>query len=73
MKEPVPGFSDSFRRLPDQTRTILVTAALSLASAGLAVAFLTLTNGLFRITYLWFATKPLGFFLVASLLTITLT
>jgi len=73
MKEPAPALSDSFRRLPDQTRTIVVTAVLSLASAGLAVAFLTLTNGLFRITYLWFATKPLGFFLVASLLTITLT
>jgi CIC family chloride channel protein len=73
MKEPAPTLSDSFRRLPDQTRTIVVTAFLSLASAGLAVAFLTLTNGLFRITYLWFATKPLGFFLVASLLTITLT
>ena len=73
MNKPAPTFYDCFRRLPDQTRTILVTAILSLASAGLAVAFLTLTNGLFRITYLWFATKPLGFFLVASLVTITLT
>lgn len=73
MKEPDRPLAASFRRLPEQTRTILVTAVLSLASAGLAVAFLVLTNGLFRLTYLSFATKSLPFFLVASFITITTT
>jgi CIC family chloride channel protein len=62
-----------FRRLPDNTRTILVTSILSLAAAGLAVAFLFLTNTLFSATYGWFARQSKVFFLVASFITITTT
>jgi len=62
-----------FQRLPEQPRTILLTAILSLMAAGMSVAFLLLTNWLFRSTYLYFATRSLPFFLIASFITITTT
>jgi CIC family chloride channel protein len=55
-----------FRRLPDTTRTILVTVILSLAAAISAVAFLFLTNTLFNATFGWFSRQNPVVFLVAS-------
>lgn len=57
-------------RLPDKTLSIVTTVLLSLASALLSVAFLSLTNLLFSSTFGFFATRSTAFFLVASFLTI---
>jgi len=59
-----------FLGLPETTRTILATALLSLVAAGTAIAFLSVTNGLFALTFLNFAKLPLPYFLLTSLLTI---
>lgn len=61
---------EAFLALPDTTRTILVTAVMSLAAALTAIAFLTVTNGIFALTYLEFAKLPLPLFLVSTLITI---
>jgi len=60
----------SFLALPETTRTILLTALLSLVAASTAILFLFVTNGIFALTFLNFAKLPLWLFLIASLLTI---
>ncbi|HUX39826.1 MAG TPA: chloride channel protein [Rectinemataceae bacterium] len=60
----------SFLGLPETTRTVLITALLSIVAASVAIAFLALTNGIFALTFLNFAKLPLPFFLLATFLTI---
>jgi len=54
------------RGLPENTRDLLHTILLGVASALSAVAFLLLTNYVFKVTYLAFMGRSLTFFLTAS-------
>ena len=54
------------RGLPENTRDLLHTILLGVASALSAVAFLLLTNYVFKVTYLAFMERSLTFFMTAS-------
>lgn len=64
------NLAESTQRLSENARAIIHTAALAIASALSAVAFLFCTNLLFSKTYLLFAARSRAFFLIASLVTI---
>ncbi len=61
------------RGLPENTRDLLQTILLSVSAALAAVAFLLLTNFVFRITFLFFMERSLTFFLTASFCVIMAT
>lgn len=58
------------RGLPENSRDLVHTVLLAVSAALSAVAFLLLTNHVFRYTFLFFAGKSLPFFLIASFLVI---
>lgn len=68
--EYIQAFLTLVRGLPDNTRTIVLTALYSLAAALSAVAFLLLTNKVFAWTFIAFAGHSHVYFLIASFLTI---
>ncbi len=59
--------SASLRRIPENTRGILTTVVYAAAAAGSAVAFLWLTNLLFRVTIERLAAGSLPLFVLGSL------
>ncbi len=61
------------RRIPENTRGILSTLLFAAAAAGAAVAFLWLTNLLFRVTIVRLSTGPALVFVIGSLIVISLT
>ncbi len=61
------------RKLPESTRTMIATIVLGLAGAALAIAFLTLTNALYSLTFGRFASLSKPLFLAASLATVVVT
>ncbi|MFO7810883.1 MAG: chloride channel protein [Candidatus Delongbacteria bacterium] len=60
-------------RMPENTRHLLTTVILSVASALSAVAFMFCVKKMFAITYLEFAQGSKFYFIAASFFTITLT
>ena len=61
------------RRIPESTRGILFTLLFAAGAAGGAVAFLWLTNLLFRLTITRLSTEPVLVFVIGSLLVISFT
>jgi CIC family chloride channel protein len=61
------------QKLPDNVRQVTQTIVLSLAAGISAVLFLFMTNLLFSLTYLRFATRSKLFFALASLVLIVAT
>lgn len=70
---PLLAIDGFLRGMPETTRTIMVTLVLSLAAAGIAVAFLSLTNAIFTATLVRFSHRSKWFFTWASLFTIMAT
>jgi chloride channel protein, CIC family len=64
---------DELRRIPENTRGILSTLLFAAGAAGAAVAFLWLTNLLFRVTIVRLSTEPVLVFIIGSLIVISLT
>ena len=64
---------EKLRRIPENTRGILHTLLFAAAAAGSAVAFLWLTNLLFRVTIQRVASGPPLRFVIGSLLVISIT
>ncbi len=67
------GLGAILRGLPEGTRDLLQTMFLGVAAALSAVAFLLLTNYVFLVTFLSFASRSLTFFLIASFCVIMTT
>ncbi|HPC47424.1 MAG TPA: chloride channel protein, partial [Deltaproteobacteria bacterium] len=61
------------RGLPESTQDLLKTVFLGVAAALAAVAFLLLTNYVFRMTFLTFASRSLTYFLAGSFCVIMTT
>jgi CIC family chloride channel protein len=61
------------QKLPDNVRQVIQTAVLGLAAGLSAVLFLFMTNTLFDLTFVRFATRSKPFFALASLATILST
>ncbi|HUI72931.1 MAG TPA: chloride channel protein [Spirochaetia bacterium] len=64
---------EKLRRIPDDTRGILQTLLFAAGAAGAAVAFLWLTNLLFKLTIIRLSTGPVWVFVVGSLIVISFT
>jgi len=64
---------EKLRRIPENTRGILQTLLYAAGAAGAAVAFLWLTNLLFRVTIVRLSTEPVPVFVIGSLIVVSLT
>ena len=64
---------EKLRHIPENTRGILSTLLFAAGAAGAAVAFLWLTNLLFRLTIVRLSTGPILVFVIGSLVVVSAT